>query len=320
MSVWEYEKISELVPEKFQLNLNEGGTNLVKIFLDKYEQKRLGVKDGKTQKVHLKLETMNPNRSFKDRSLAFQISHHHSKGVGKMIISSSGNAGISAAAYCSLTEIHLAVFVSSKVNPAKLEKLNKFATKSPNITINFSKRPKSDAIKYTKSGDYVNLRGSTDEMAIPGFKTIGYELAEELREIDAVFVPCSSGTSTIGIAKGIKEKIDRLPAINICQSTKIHPIAKNFDVLYTPTETSIADAISDRVAKREDEVVSLIEQSDGFGWILSDQDLQNCVEFLKEKTKLPNLTPNGVLSFAGFIKALKRKKIYKNPVCIISGI
>jgi len=137
MSIWKHDQINSLIDEKYQLTINEGGTSLIKIFLDRQEQKELGIKDGKTQKLYLKLETMNPNKSFKDRSLAYQISYYYSKGKKKLLISSSGNAAVSAAAYVSLTDMKLAVFVSNKVNKAKLERLNKFVSQNPNISLNF---------------------------------------------------------------------------------------------------------------------------------------------------------------------------------------
>ncbi|KKQ36337.1 MAG: L-threonine synthase [candidate division WS6 bacterium GW2011_GWA2_37_6] len=320
MSIWKHDQINSLIDEKYQLTINEGGTSLIKIFLDRQEQKELGIKDGKTQKLYLKLETMNPNKSFKDRSLAYQISYYYSKGKKKLLISSSGNAAVSAAAYVSLTDMKLAVFVSNKVNKAKLERLNKFVSQNPNISLNFSMRPKSDAIKYSLNEDYVNLRGSMDENAVVGFKTISHELFEELTECDAIFVPCSSGTSTVGISQGYDDLKLKAPALHICQTSKVHPIAKNFDIIYTPTKTSLSDAIVDRVAKREQQVLDIIQNTNGSGWILSDEDIERALKFLKRKTKLPDLTYNGILSFAGLVKALKRHKQFTNPVCIISGI
>lgn len=326
MSIWKYPEISKLIDEKYRLSLNEGNTPLIKLFLDRYELRELGVKDpDRTQKVYLKLETANPNKSFKDRSLAFQISHYYAKGVKRLLISSSGNAAVSAAGYISQTkEMKLAVFVSNKVNKAKLEKLNAYVSKNPNISIVFSDKAKSDAIKYSNESGYVNLRGSADEMAVTGFKTIGYELFDQSSEIDAIFIPTSSGTSTLGIYQAYKEKVEnkaQMPKFNVCQTTKIHPIAKEFDIMFEPSETSLADAIVDRVAKRKSEIVELVKETNGSGWILSDEEIKYSLDFLQKKTKLPDLTSNGILSFAGLVKALKRKKmIYRAPVCIISGI
>ncbi len=320
MGIWKYSQISKLVPEKFQLSLNEGHTNIMTIFLNRYEKRAFKIKNESPQKIILKIETMNPNKSFKDRSLAFQVSHYFYKNVDKLLISSSGNAAISAASYVSLTNMKLAIFVSNKVNKAKLELLNKFTERNSNISIHFSKRPKSDAIKYSKAGNFINLRGSLDDTAIVGFKTIAYELKKQNPEIDAIFTATSSGVSAIGIYQGYKDLNTEIPKINITQTTKIHPIAKEFDVLTSKTKTSLADAISDRVAHRKAELVDIIYKTNGSGWVISDAELKQAREFLQMRLNIPFITFNGVLSFAGLIKALRANKVYKNPVCIITGI
>lgn len=320
MSIWKFPSISKQIPENKQLTLGEGNTNIYTIYLDRHELKQLGIEAKNTQKVILKLETMNPNRSFKDRSLAFQISYYYAHGKSKLLISSSGNAANSAASYVGLTDIKLAIFVSNKINPLKLSHLKDIIDNNPHVTLNFSDKAKSDAIKFSNQGNYINLRGSEDDVAIEGFKTISYELSQQAPEADAVFIPCSSGTSTMGIAKGYKEVVEELPQIHICQTTKIHPMAKEFDFVFTKTNDSPADAIVDRVAKRKSEVTEIIKETNGFGWVLSEEEINKATNFLKKKTNLPDLTSNGCLSFAGLIRSMKKKKRFKNPVCIISGI
>lgn len=321
MGIWKYPQISENIPDKYKISLNEGNTNTYEFFIDKYEFKQLGIIGRKTQKVTLKLETMNPNLSFKDRSLAYQISYYHSKNKNNLLISSSGNAATSAAAYVSQTDAKLAIFVSNKVNKQKIEKILKFVDKNENISINYSNRAKSDAIKYAKAGNYINLRGSEDDNAVIGFKTIAYELAEQTPTADTLFIPCSSGTSTQGIYEGYSELRNiNTPAIHIAQTTKIHPIAKEYDLTFEDTDTSLADAIADRVAKRKERITDILRQTGGSGWVISDELINTSLNYLKKKTGLPHLTPNGTLSFAALLKALKKKKSFENPICIISGI
>ncbi len=320
MSIWRFPKISAQIPEKFQLSLGEGQTNIYTIYLDRYELKHLGVEAKSTQKVLLKLETMNPNKSFKDRSLAFQVSYYNTHGKKKLLISSSGNAANSAAAYVNLTDIKLAIFVSNKINKNKLKHLEHIINTNPRITLNFSERAKSDAIKFSNQGNYINLRGSEDKIAIEGFKTISYELAKEAPQTDAIFIPCSSGTSTVGLAKGYNDIDIPIPQIHICQTTKVHPMAKGFDMAFEQSGDSPADAIVDKVAKRKEEVIEIIKNSQGSGWVLSTKEIIKATTFLQKKTNLPDLTYNGCLSFAGLIRALGKKRRYSSPVCIISGI
>lgn len=319
MSIWEYHEKLKPVPEKDRITLGEGNTDLLKVVLNSQDFKQLKIKSTKSQKLFLKLETQNPTKSFKDRSLAFQISHYASKGKKKLIISSSGNAAISAANYSIAANIKLAIFVSIKTDKSKMGKLTKLCNKSNLISLVITDKPKSEAIKYAKSGNYTNLRGSVDEYALEGFKTIAYELYEQVPAADAIFIPCSSGTSTVGIAFGYENLDEQLPALHICQTTRIHPMSSDYDKAYKESETSLAGAIVDRVAKRKKQVQEFINKSNGFGWVLADEEIEIALKLLKEKTDLEDLTSNGILSFAGLIKAIRRKQYYENPVCIISG-
>ncbi len=320
MSIWQHKSISDLINKQNQLSLKEGNTNTFKLYLDKYELKKFGIIATKTHKVTLKLETMNPNQSFKDRSLAYQISHYLQKGESKLLISSSGNAAVSACAYVSLTDMKLAIFVSNKVNPEKLNKILKYVKDNDNITINYSDKAKSDAIKYSKAGNFINLRGSHDDTAVVGFRTISYELINQVPTCDAIFVPCSSGTSTYGIYQGYKDLEAGIPAINIVQTTKVNSIAREFDIVFDEEDSHVSDAIVDRVAKRKNQIIEAIEETNGNGYVINNDEIKAATKFLYEKTKLPFLTYNGVLSFAGFIKSIKKKRFFDDPVCIISGI
>lgn len=320
MSIWKFKKLKHKLPAESQLTLAEGNTPIEKIFLNQKELAYFGIREPKTQIVYLKLETKNPNKSFKDRSLAYQVSFYLNTNAEKLLISSSGNAAIAAATYVSLTSMKLAIFVSTKGNKEKLQKLENLAAKHPNIAINYSKKPKSDAIKYARYGNYINLRGSRDDSAVEGFKTIAYEILEQRNNTDAIFIPCSSGTSTIGIFEGYKESGEGSPQLHICQTSKVHPIAKEFDVMLEESDESLADAIVDRVAYRKQDLIKAIKETGGSGWVINDNTLKKATEFLQEKTKIDDLTYNGCLSFAGYLKALKQKKRFTNPLCIISGI
>ncbi len=323
MSIWKYKKLNNLVEEEYQLTLGEGDTPL-----EEYEI------DGK--KVFIKREDKNPNGSFKDRSLAFQISKLFEDGHKHLVISSSGNAAISAAAYCELAEIKLDIFVSNNIEQAKLDKLSTF--NSQLVTLYKSDRAKSDAIKFAVDNNIPNLRGSMDDDAIIGFKTISYELAKQNPEIDAIFIPCSSGTSTVGIYQGYQDLIANsqpaltagrqptanLPNINICQTERIHPIAKEFDQKFTESEKSLAPAISDRVAKRKSEVISAISETNGSGWIIADKLLEEAKQIAKDIIG-EDISYNSLLSLASYLKSKKQtanshQPIANNPCLLFSGL
>lgn len=302
MSIWDYSKISG-VPSPFQFTLGEGQTELTRIEVN-------------SRPLYLKHEYKNPNGSFKDRSLAYQLSWYHSQGVGKFAISSSGNAAVSAAAYCDANDLELTVFVSKNIDSAKLERIAKYEGEM--IKIVQSLKPKSECIQFANSSGATNLRGSKDDIATIGFKTIAYEIATQLPAVDAIFSPTSSGTSIVGMYLGFQEE-HLNPQIHICQTTRIHPIAKEFDFGFTPTTSSLANAIVDRVAPRKGQVQEIIRNTGGQGWVISDQELMDAEDVLKQVINTA-LSYNSLLAVAGYLKAVKNGANFTNPVIILSGL
>lgn len=287
MSIWNSKLIDNSLSIK--LTMGEGNTPTQELNID-------GVK------ALLKREDKNPNGSFKDRSIAYQLSKHISEGVNKFCISSSGNAAISAYAYSKLSDISLDIFVSSKLSSEKLSKLS-------GSKLHISDNPKSDCIKFSNETKSFNLRGSVDDNAYIGY----YSLAEEISslDIDSLFIPTSSGNAVIGIFQGLKKLEKHIP-IYIVQTTKVCPIASLYDIEFVKTETSVVTCITDRVCKRKSEVIEAIKDSCGSGIVVSDEEVI-------EVSKKYSLPINSSISIAGFSKALKKGYTINRPLLVISG-
>jgi threonine synthase len=240
MSIWN----SKLIDSDFSIKLTMGEGNTP---VEEHQVEGI--------KALLKREDMNPNGSFKDRSIAYQLSKHISDGVKKFCISSSGNAAISAYSYSKLTDISLDIFVSSKLSSEKLSKLE-------GAKLHVSDNPKSDCIKFSSETGALNLRGSVDDNAYIGY----YSLAEEISEldIDSIFIPTSSGNAALGIHQGLKKLGKHIP-IYIVQTTKVCPIASLYDKEFIKTDSSVVTCITDRVCKRKDQIIDLIKDSCGSG-------------------------------------------------------
>ncbi|MBU0975453.1 MAG: pyridoxal-phosphate dependent enzyme [Patescibacteria group bacterium] len=315
------------VKPQFRLSLGEGNTPCTNC--DKLA-KHMGVKY-----VYLKREDLNPTGSFKDRSIAFQISAYLQSGKKDFVISSSGNAAISAIGYCRKANCNLHVYISDKIPDEKLIRVFETAyideidftgirsgeikqiTKL-DLTLNFTSRAKSDALKFSRKKGFVYLRGSTDDLAPVGYKTISYELVKQVKQIDAIFIPCSSGASTLGIYSGFYDVDKPCPRLHIVQTTKIHPIASIYDQQYKKSETSLSSAISDRVALRKDQVSNIVTKSGGTGWVVNDDEIDEARRILNESCGIKT-SYDSALSLAGFKKALLHNHNIKIPLLILSG-
>ena len=302
--IWDNPKLEKYnkIPAQ-QFSLGEGNTPLCCL---KVEGQRIWFKD----------ENANPTGSFKDRCLAYQISYYYSLGKKEFVISSSGNAAISAGSIVKLlSDATLDIFFSHNINPKKLDKLLNLKNKRIHLIQDF--KAKSAAIVFAKKENKINLRASSDSIALIGYKTIAYELAIKAKNSDGIFIPTSSGTAALGIALGFKDLGIDIP-IFICQTTKINSIAREFDSDFHPTKTSLADAIVDRVAHRKLQLIELIKKTNGDAFVISDEELILAREKMLEGGK--NFSYNSLLGLAGLLKSKQQNKKILFPIILASGL
>lgn len=263
------------------------------------------------EEIIFKREDLNPTGSLKDRGLAYQVSKAFSEGKKNLLLSSSGNAAIAAAAYCQIAKIGLQVFISPKVNSKKLAEIRKY---SPLIV--FSNRPLSDSIKVAKKEGFFNLRPSTEAIGPEGYKTIALEIVRDYGRIEDIFLPVSSATAMVGIYKGFKS-LGFLPRIHACQSTKVFSIAGAFDKDYTPTPTSLVEALVAKFTPRKEEALEIIRESGGFGWVIGDGEVGKAAEWLEQKQIVTS--EEGALALAAIWKARRKSFMLGKLVCLLTG-
>lgn len=277
------------------MTLGEGNTPLIKI-----------------DSIYFKCEYKNPTGSHKDRAFAYQISQLYKKGIKKAVISSSGNAAISAVNYCRIAGIKLQIFVSGKINRNKLNVLEKLGC---NITT--TPKPVSDAFKFGKKNNAYNLRQSTDPNAPVGYQDIAAEIIKEVNTPDGVFLPVSSGTAAVGISMGF-EKLNHTVPVHAVQTDTVHPISSVFDKNFQKSSNiSLADAIVAKFTPRENEVIKIIQKTHGWGWVISNNQMNIAHDWLQSHDL--KCSYEGASALAALWKARENGFSFKNPVCLLTG-
>lgn len=317
--IWKFaERLLPNISVNFRLTLDEGNTRLQEI-----------------KGLYFKREDENPTGSVKDRGMAYQISAwlqklstsevenknfwiRSSPGV---VISSSGNAAASAVAYCKLARLKLNVFVSNKIS---FKKLNRLKAKLPppssgqrpvsaeSLALKMVPNPVSSAHRYAKEKGLYNLRPSKDEFGSVGYKTIGYELQGQLPKVGSIFFPTSSGTTLLGVGNSFD---NTFPQLHTVQTTKTNAIARRFDQDFEPSKTSLASALVAKSVPRKAEVISLINQSEGSGWVVDDKQIKSADKWLKGHGVKTSF--EGVAALAGYFKAKDKNFKVKEPVVIM---
>jgi threonine synthase len=145
------------------------------------------------------------------------------------------------------------------------------------------------------------------------------------RHTRAVFIPTSSGTTAQGLDLGFK--ISNLKVeIHVVQTPNCHPIV---DTIYSkqgknmpPTDDStpsLASSIVDNVGLRKEKVAEAVIESNGNGWIITNEEIQNILEITK-KTLHFSISATSALSLAALSQAIKNNRIFSGPVvCLITG-
>jgi len=257
----------------------------------------------KIDHLYFKREDLNPTGSAKDRALPLQIQNLIQKKYQNAVISSTGNAAISASFYCQQANIPLTVFVSPKINPAKLSLIKGHIIKSL--------QPISDAVKFSKSNNAYLLRQSTDPSAQMGYAQIAKELSEQLPQITSLFIPVGSGTTLLGISKLLPNNVKIFAA----QPASNPTICSVFTPDYTPETETITDALSVKYLPLKKEVIKAIQKHQGTGIIVSNQETIDCLAFVKQFSA----SAESALTLAAYYQAQKKYAVGDYPVILLSG-
>ncbi len=280
-----------------------------------------------TPEVYLKREDLHKYGSHKGRSLPIMIKKYSKVGpytetIGgpyqEFVISSSGNAALAAIHAVQAhnrnneQKIKLKIYIGKNINPEKL-KILMTVIEDQNISLEQVENPKQEAFLEDKNGTKKFLRQSTDDLALEGY----FELAEELSKIpnlQAVFVPTSSGTTAQALGEAFK-KLNCPTQIHIVQTTACHPMVDSEE----KTDTSLADAIVDNIAHRKEKILEILKNTQGKGWVVTDSEIRDSINLIEETCKI-KISPNSALSVAGLKKAIENNwKFTGAVVCLITG-
>lgn len=300
-NIWRYADFYPPIKEENWLTLGEGNTSEV-------YSRGLAAKLGFASLI-FKREDLNPNGSHKDRMLAYQISRAKERGGKNLIISSSGNAAVSAAAYCKKAGIKLFVFASPKTDKEKISRIANFGAY---VIISKYSLTLSD-LAAQKFG-INNLRPSAGGSAYFGLKSIAFELFEHCRDIDAIFIPTSSANVLLGINSAYNDLFNlgeahKMPALYAVQTTKIHPIAAYFDKNFVAENESVARGIILKDIKDDKltQLVKIIKSSNGGGAVVSNHSILEAKGYLAQYGII-----TGYESSAAFAGAIKNAEKLKN--------
>ena len=163
--------------------------------------------------IYLKLESMNPTGSFKDRGMTVAVSKAVADGAQAVICASTGNTAASAAAYAARAGLVCVILQpAGAVALGKLAQARAVGARVLEVRGSFDQSLEA-ARELAARGTHV-LVNSLNPYRIEGQKTAAFEICEELGgQPELLALPYGGGGNTVAYVKGFEELADGMPRI-----------------------------------------------------------------------------------------------------------
>ncbi|MBS7700410.1 MULTISPECIES: pyridoxal-phosphate dependent enzyme [unclassified Chelatococcus] len=199
-------RFGKWLPYTMFASLGEGDTPLVDL-------PRLAAQCG-LEALSIKLESANPTGSHKDRMSAQFVARAKDRNAPSVIAASSGNAGCSVAAYAAAAGLPCTIVTTPAITAPWRRAIEMTGA---SIVYVEDSLERWDIVKrkvyeegYLSATNYLVPPVGSDPYGVEGYKTLGYELAEDpaVSVADAIFVPTARGDLLWGIYRGLVEAVE----------------------------------------------------------------------------------------------------------------
>ncbi|MFH0849260.1 MAG: threonine synthase [archaeon] len=319
-SLWRYRELLPIDKDDCIVSLGEGVTSLRKI-------PRYGGLVG-YDNLFVKVDYLNPTGSFKDRGTTVNVSKLKELGVTSVMDDSSGNAGLSLAAYCASAGMECILFVPGSAPSEKLVQAQLYGAKIRTVP-----GSRSDAAKAAedtwKDSSIFYASHNLGPFFLEGMKTFACELAEDLnwQVPDHIIFPVGGGSLLRGTWKGFDQlmklgMINRVPSLHCVQSEACMPIVTAFEKGKSETEPAaegetIAGGIRISNPARGAQVLDTLRRTGGKAVAVSDDAVMKHQRLLASKEGM-FAEPTTCAALAGLDKLREMNAVEKGESVIVA--
>ncbi len=273
--------LPSLTADAAPVTLGEGWTPLVDLDWDGHA-------------VHVKVESLNPTGSFKDRGAALLVTALRAAGVRKVVEDSSGNAGAALSAYAARGSLDATIYVPGHASSVKQAQIAVYGAEI--VTVPGSRTDTAAAVLQAVEEGVDAVTGDKRHRGVvyashaysplyaQGMKTIAFELWEQCGGCTpgSVVVPLGHGGLLLGLHIGFDELlsaglIERRPRLFGVQSEACAPLARAWERGASEVEPveereTVAGGVRIAAPPWGRQVLDAVRRSDGAIVAVSDEE------------------------------------------------
>jgi threonine dehydratase len=261
----------------------------------------------------VKIETLNPIRSFKGRGADYFVSTLEPD--AKLVCASAGNFGQAMAFACRKRGMPLTVFASVNANPLKLERMRALGANLILEGEDFD-GAKLAAKRHVAEIGARMIEDGLEPRISEGAGTIGLELARYARPFDFVLVPLGNGALATGVGRAIKARSPqtRVIAVSASGAPAMEQSWRTQELVIHNSIDTIADGIGVRVPVPE--AVAEMQHTIDEVILIDDAATLNAMKLLHQHLGLI-VEPSGAIGVAA--AALERFRGARVATVICGG-
>jgi len=334
--LWRYHELLPVKSPNPTISLGEGGTPLLQAV-------NLGMMLG-CSNLYIKDERQGPTSSFKDRQAAVAISALKEAEITEFVAASTGNVAIAYSAYAARAGIKLWAFVTSLVPAVKMREIALYGSQVVKVTGTYD-QTKQMALEFARQRQLCHDKGARTIASIEAMKTIAFELAEQLTQIqgppandgnnsakwrspDWYIQAVSGGMGPIGVSKGFRELqkmgyVNKLPAIAAIQAEGCSPMVISWKQgLDTAIEVKSPKTYIETLATGDPGrtyklIKSEVDKNKGYFESVSDEEAFRAMHVVAKMEGI-SVEPAAGVAFAGLFKLARNGVIKPTDTVVIN--
>ncbi|GAA0312026.1 threonine synthase [Psychrobacter aestuarii] len=308
-TMWRYAKAYPIDKAEINIAFNETITPLATA--------KIGQVD-----ILVKMDSLMPTGSFKDRGAAMVINHLYAQGIRNISEDSSGNGGSAYAGYAAKGGLICNIFVPAGTSLGKTVQTRMYGARCFEVA-GTREDVAQAAMNSSVTHDSHYVGHNWHPLFIEGVKSIAYEIWEQCgyRAPDNFIVPAGNGSLLAGAYLGFIEllrggAIDKLPRLFGVQMTGIQPFVQQFNnekITIDATDT-LAEGIKIQRSSRMSEIIEFVRESKGGFITVSEPEIKAALHMMGKQGFF--IEPTSAVAFAGIKRLLEMQQILAGQVTV----